>query len=211
LRGYRIELGEIEAVLNKHRDVQEAVALVREYEPGDRRLVAYVVPREPLALTSADLRDFVMQKLPEHMTPSRFHFMAKMPLSKNGKIDQRLLSTVEDDPESPGADDGPRSGAERLLAKIWSEALRIKHIGLDQNFFDLGGHSMLMPVIVLAVKERFGRDLSIVDFLAYPTVRSLAQRIEQTDERTTNISESTSRSARQKEYLKRRRETSRTE
>ncbi|UQA59462.1 non-ribosomal peptide synthetase/type I polyketide synthase [Polyangium aurulentum] len=176
VRGYRVELGEIEAVLGEHPDVREAAAAVREVSPGDRRIVAYVVMREGHVADAAKLRAHLKERLPEPMLPSRFVILQSLPLSPNGKVDRlRLPAPAEEHAAlAMGAPEAPRSALEQSLLAIWREVLGIERVGIDDAFFDVGGHSLLLARVRSAVAARLGIELSIVDLLRLPTIRTLA-------------------------------------
>ncbi|WP_344470664.1 AMP-binding enzyme, partial [Nakamurella flavida] len=155
IRGYRIELGEVQAVVSGHPAVRDAVVTVHEPTPGDKRLVAYCVPAAGQELPSASvLADDCARRLPEYMVPSGFVALESIPLNANGKVDRRALAAP--DRSSMRSDDAyvaPRTGTERLLAKIWSEVLGVDQIGVHDRFFDLGGHSILMIQVLAAARR----------------------------------------------------------
>jgi|GEM_PF-166635 len=197
IRGFRIELGEIEAVLQQHAEVEHAVVLAREDGSGERRLTAYVVARGRQQESARTLRDYLKGKLPDHMSPANYVFLDRLPLTANGKLDRKALPN----PEQPAAAVyvAPRTAIQQLIAKIWQEALAVERVGLDDNFFDLGGHSLLVARVRFTLREKLGRDVALVDFFTYPTVRTLAQRLEEASEKNPlNVSDSQLRAARQK-------------
>jgi len=156
LRGFRIELGEIEAAIARHPSVASVVASVWEAREGDERLVAYVVPTEGEEISENDLRKHARSVLPDYMVPQHFVELGALPLTPNGKVDRKAL------PSPAGAvadrDDfvPPRTGAEELLAGLWREALGQERIGVHDNFFDLGGHSLLCMQVVAQLARRTG-------------------------------------------------------
>ncbi|HWM91848.1 MAG TPA: amino acid adenylation domain-containing protein [Thermoanaerobaculia bacterium] len=176
IRGNRIELGEIEAVLGEHDGVQTAVVVARQ-EGATKRLVGYVVRRDP-GLTVSALRAFLSARLPEYMVPEAFVFLAAMPMTPTGKVDRRALpepgrSRPElDTPYAP-----PRDKTEEALARIWGELLGIDGIGVHDNLFELGGHSLLAAQIVTHVRQDLGVDLPLPEVFEHPTVELLARRI----------------------------------
>jgi amino acid adenylation domain-containing protein len=184
LRGFRIELGEIQAVLRQHPQIQENIVLVREDEPGDRRLVAYLVTNENIELSIGDLRTFLRKKLPDYMVPSAFIRLDALPLNANGKIDRAALPTP-DDPISQLRQTyvAPRAELERNLAKIWQETLRIAAVGVEDNFFDLGGHSLLLVRVVQEIQNSLGLEVSLMEMFEHPTIASLSRHLtsKQTD------------------------------
>ena len=174
VRGFRIELGEIESVIARHDDVHETVVMVREDVPGVRRVVAYVV-RRPGATTSAEaLRAFVRLQLPEHMVPSAIAFLEQLPVSPAGKIDRSRLP----EPTSSGpAAQAPASEMEQLVAAAWKSVLGVSTVGVDDNFFDLGGNSLLLAQVHARLSGVGDTPLSIVDMFQLPTVAALASRL----------------------------------
>ncbi|MBW4500881.1 MAG: amino acid adenylation domain-containing protein [Scytonema hyalinum WJT4-NPBG1] len=177
VRGFRIELGEIEAVLNQHPGVRESVVLAREDVPGDKRLVAYAVPNRDSAPTINELRDFLKEKLPEYMVPSAFVLLKELPVGPNGKVDRRSLRAPEQvRPE--GLFVAPRTPTEEILVKIWAEVLKLERLGIHDNFFDLGGHSLLTTQLLSKVRETFQVDVSLRSLLEMPTVAGLAEKID---------------------------------
>ncbi|NHC37938.1 non-ribosomal peptide synthetase [Scytonema millei] len=179
VRGFRIELGEVEAALRQHPQVREAIVIVREDKLGDRRLVAYVVPSQSTASTN-DLRLFLKDKLPEYMMPSAFVLLKQLPLTPNGKVDRQVLPAP--DASRPDLADtfvAPRTPVEKSLVEIWAEVLRLERIGINDNFFDLGGHSLLVTQVVSRVRDAFEIELPLRDFFAAPTVADLAVKIAQ--------------------------------
>ena len=181
LRGFRIELGEIEAVLTRDPEVQSAVVVVREDIPGDKRLVAYFVP-SGASISSAALKDLVRKRLPEYMVPSAFVEMKALPLSPNGKINRRLLPA----PDWSAAESGdvlePRNELEATLVKVWQSVLHVPNIGIRDNFFDLGGHSLMAARVLSEVEKITGKELPLSALFRGATVESLAQLIAQMQE-----------------------------
>ncbi len=178
LRGFRIELGEIEAVLGQHPEVQGSVALVREDEPGDKRLVAYVVASHEPTPTFSELRSFLKEKLPDYMIPSAFVFLNSLPLTPNGKVDRRALPTPDGvRPELDTAYQVPRGGVEQTLAQIWKQILRIDQVGRQDNFFELGGDSIL-SIQIVAKAHQSGLRVTPRHLFQYQTIAELAEVVE---------------------------------
>ncbi len=177
MRGYRIELGEIEVALARHSGVREAVVLVREDEPGDRRLVAYVVPAAEPAPAPADLRDALRQTLPEYMIPSAFVPLPALPVTPNGKVDRKALPAPAPISSNLRPEEG-RSALEDAIAGVWCEVLGVPRVGSEENFFDLGGHSLLLTQVQVLLRDRLGRDVSLMNLLTHTTVRALARHLE---------------------------------
>ncbi|HEU4880655.1 MAG TPA: amino acid adenylation domain-containing protein, partial [Longimicrobium sp.] len=172
IRGFRIELGEIEARLADHAAVREAVVLAREDVPGDRRLVAYVVGDAE----AEALRAHVRQSLPEYMVPSAFVFLDALPLTVNGKVDRKALPAPE--LAAGGEYLAPRTPVEEVLAEIWVEVLGLERVGVHDNFFDLGGHSLLIMRVLAHVQATFDLKISIRTVYSMPTLEAMAGEIE---------------------------------
>jgi non-ribosomal peptide synthetase component F len=178
VRGFRIEFGEIEAVLENQAGVGQAVVVAREFKPEDKRLVAYVVPKPGAELETADLRAALAATLPEYMVPSSLVLVASLPLTANGKIDRNALqnlSTLEK--ECDRAPDVPSNELERVIAQAWKEALGVDRVGLNENFFDLGAHSLIVAEVHIQLQQLLGRELSLVDLFQFPTVTALANHL----------------------------------
>ncbi len=174
IRGFRIEQGEVESALAAHPDVREAVVAVREDVPGDRRLVAYVVPRGEGGLDAADLRAFVRGKLPDYMVPAAFVTLAELPVTANGKLDRKALPAPQHDRREGEPVALPETVLERTIAAIWREILGLDHVGVDDNFFELGGHSLLMAEVLAKLRQQVDVPFSMVDLFRHPTIRTLA-------------------------------------
>ncbi|BBD63729.1 microcystin synthetase B [Nostoc commune NIES-4072] len=180
IRGFRIELGEIEAVLSQDPSVLQAVVIAREDVPGDQRLVAYVVPNQELTPTTTDLRRVLKEKLPDYMIPSAFVMVEALPLTPNGKLDRRALPAPQGlRPEMAANYEMPQTEAEVLIAAIWQEILQLEKVGINDNFFDLGGHSLLMVQIYNKLQKIFAQEFSMVEMFKYPTIHSLAKYLSQ--------------------------------
>ncbi|UOA09648.1 amino acid adenylation domain-containing protein [Methylobacter sp. S3L5C] len=176
IRGFRIELGEIEAKLIGHPSVAEIVVLAREDQPGNKRLVAYVIARDNAALTEDVLRDAIKQSVPDYMQPSAYVFLDEFPLTANGKVNRKAL--LPPDSYVAAIDgrpvDKPADPIEQALAAIWMELLGIMAVGVNQNFFDLGGHSLLAIQVVSRIQEHFGIELAMEDIFQNTTIKELA-------------------------------------
>ncbi len=183
VRGYRIELGEIEATLASEPRVKSCTVLVREDEPGNKQLVGYVIPRGDSLPTAEDLREFLKQKLPEYMAPAHFVFLDSLPLTQNGKVDRKALPAPSYGSVSADGDSAsPRTETEKALADIWAKLLKVERIGLHDDFFDFGGHSLTAMKAVSQIEERFGVNLSLADFLETPTIAGLAKKLQGEDQ-----------------------------
>jgi amino acid adenylation domain-containing protein len=175
IRGFRIELGEIESVLAQHQSVREAVVVTREAMPGDRQLVAYVVPAEAASLSVSSLKDFLSHKLPSYMIPSFFVLLDALPLTPNGKIDRKALPA----PDRTGLitkENFVSSGTptEEIIAGIWAEVLGLNQVGIHDNFFELGGHSLLATQVVSRLRKVFEIEIPLRTLFESPTVEKLA-------------------------------------
>jgi amino acid adenylation domain-containing protein/thioester reductase-like protein len=183
LRGFRIELGEIEAVLGKHPMVKESVVLVREDRPKQQQLVAYVVP-EPAhlnKLNSSDLQQFLQKQLPSYMIPSAFLKLESFPITPNGKIDRRALPKPEFQ-EIENTFLAARTETEITLVQLWSEVLDVEKVGINHNFFELGGNSLLTTKLILKLRSIFQVNLPLRVLFESPTVASLAIHLEKSQQ-----------------------------
>jgi amino acid adenylation domain-containing protein len=174
IRGFRIELGEVESVLSQHPQVQEAVVIARTDQPGNKQLVAYVVSHLELNHTSSNIRSFLKDKLPNYMVPSVFVSLEKMPLTPNGKVDRRALPAPDLRLSMKANYVPPRDTIELQLAQIWEEVLDVRPIGVRDNFFDFGGHSLLAISLMTRIQQQFGKNLSLATLFQNPTVDQLA-------------------------------------
>jgi amino acid adenylation domain-containing protein len=178
LRGFRIELGEIEALLARHPKVSNAVTMLREDVPGDKRLVAYLIPKlipKGDAPASAELKTYLKQHLPEYMVPSAFVVMRRFPLTPNEKIDRKALPAPEQNrPVSDRTFLAPRDAIEQQLAKIWEKVLGLQPIGVADNFFELGGHSLLAVRVFSQIEKTLGRKLPLATLFRAPTIEQIA-------------------------------------
>lgn len=178
LRGFRIELGEIESVILGHPSVDDCVVILREDRPGDKRLIAYFIPAASHALTGAELTRYVRDVLPNYMVPSAFVGLEAFPLMPSGKVNRRRLPAPGDSrPELSTGYVAPRNPIERELADIWGRVLGLDRIGIHDNFFDLGGHSLLSIQLRFEIKRALGVDASLATIFLRPTVEQLSSYI----------------------------------
>jgi amino acid adenylation domain-containing protein len=177
IRGFRIELLEIEAVLGEHPAVAEGVVVVREDVPGSKRLVAYAVARQGEPLDTAGVKDFLRQRLPEYMVPSALVTLPELPLTPNGKVDRRALPAPGADLADAGNFVAPRNAIEEMLAGIWCELLRLERVSVEDDFFALGGHSMLGTQLLTRIHEELHARLSLRSLFEEPTVAGLARAV----------------------------------
>ena len=203
LRGFRIEPSEIEAALVAHADVRDAAVIVREDTPGDQRLVAYVVTAS--AAQPAALRRFLQDRLPEHMIPSAYVPLDELPRNTQGKIDRGALPRPSGERQAEAAYIAPLAGVEQAIAAIWAEVLGVDRVGATDNFFDQGGHSLLLLRVHARMQQQLGGTLTVVDLFRYPTVRTLAQRLERPAPMAdVSVQRAKDRAAQQREALQRR-------
>jgi amino acid adenylation domain-containing protein len=175
LRGFRIELEEIETALSRHEAVRQCVVVAREDTPGDKRLVAYFEPRTESTPTVSDLRGYLAKGLPDYMVPSIFVPLEKLPATPNGKVDRKALPLPEIDRSAQEQSYvAPRNETERKLAEIWSKMLRVEQVGVNDNFFNVGGHSLLAIQAVSRIRDVFGVKIGIQALFDYPTIAGLA-------------------------------------
>jgi acyl-coenzyme A synthetase/AMP-(fatty) acid ligase/acyl carrier protein len=177
LRGHRVEPGEVEAVLGEHPAVRAAAVIAREDAPGEKRLVAYLVPEDP-APTMSELRRFLKERLPDFMVPAGFVLLESLPISPNGKLDRRALPAPDAGASGPEDDYvAPRTPVEELLATIWATVLRVDRVGVHSNFFELGGHSLMATQVISRIAASLGVELPLRAIFEAPTVAELAARI----------------------------------
>jgi amino acid adenylation domain-containing protein len=178
IRGFRIELGEVESLLCQHPRVRDTAVMVREDEPGNKCLVAYVAPRQQQVLTVSELRSFLKAKLPEHMMPSAFVFLDALPLTPNGKVDRRALPVPDRArPDLAVTFVAPRNPVEEVLAGIWAETLRLGRVGIYDNFFDLGGHSLVALQVMSRLQNALRVEVPLRTLFEKPTVAGLTAAI----------------------------------
>ncbi|MEG5139576.1 MULTISPECIES: non-ribosomal peptide synthetase [unclassified Microcoleus] len=180
IRGFRIELGEIETALAKHRAVKQAVVLAREDTPGDKRLVAYLAVNSEEQLAIADLRAYLQGQLPDYMVPAIFMTVEAMPKTPSGKIDRRALPAPDSQrQELSQGYAAPQSELEKVLAGIWSKLLKFDRVGIHDNFFEIGGNSLMTLQIALQVRALLQKDLPVVKLFQHPTIAQLANYLNQ--------------------------------
>ncbi|WP_017653093.1 non-ribosomal peptide synthetase [Fortiea contorta] len=198
VRGFRIELGEIETVIAQYPHVRETVVTADE-----NRLIAYVVPTA--IFTVSELRHFVKEKLPEYMLPAVFVMLEALPLTPNGKVDRTALPAPDNlRPELATNYQAPQSEVEKTIAKVWKQVLQLEKVGIYDNFFDIGGHSLLVVQVNNQLREILQRDLSIVEIFQNPTIKSLAEYLSQKSSETTILAKMRERVGKQKAALKQR-------
>jgi amino acid adenylation domain-containing protein len=177
LRGFRIELGEIEAVLCRHDAVRDAIVVARE-ERNEQRLVAYVVGEAPTTELPSQLRNYLQERLPDYMVPSVWVMLDALPLTTNGKVDRKALPAPDSQrPELSSAYIAPRSAIERDIAAVWQEVLGIENVGVNDNFFDLGGHSLQAVQVHGKLHAKFEKNLLLFELFQFPTIAAMAKYI----------------------------------
>lgn len=177
IRGFRIELGEIEAVLARHDAVAQVAVMVREDQPGDKRLVAYIVTTEEDHFDTEALRHFAAASLPDYMVPAAYVQIDAMPLTANGKLDQKSLPAPQLHLQQADGR-GPRNPKEEILCHLFEEVLDLPKISIDDRFFDIGGHSLLAVRLISRIRDALGVKLSIGTLFEAPNVASLAEKLE---------------------------------
>jgi len=179
IRGYRVEPGEIEHALNRHQGVSTSLVVAREDIPGDKRLIGFVVPIPGATLTHTGLRDVLRDALPEYMIPAAFVRLDSFPVTANGKVDRAALpvpdatNTLQDE-----AWDGSCTATEQQVAEIVGDLLKLEEIGLDDNFFLLGGHSLLGAQLIARLREAFGVEIGLRNLFEAPTVTALSAEVD---------------------------------
>jgi len=206
IRGLRIEIGEIEEVLTQHPEVREGVVVAREDVPGDKRLVAYLTGKQKAEINLDKLREFLKVKLPVYMVPAAFVQLETFPLTGSGKVDRKALPAPKGGRQTKKAYEAPKGRVEQIIAKIWQEVLEFEEVGIHDNFFDLGGHSLLLVRMRNRLQEHFEKEISIVDMFQRPTIKDLAKFLSDEQKGEPSFDRIRERAMRQKEILKRRRQ-----
>ncbi len=188
IRGFRIELGEIEAILESIEAVQSTLVIGKEFGTGDIRLIAYLIPAENQILDENNIKNILAEKLPDYMIPSYFVVIDKFPLTPNGKIDRKKLP----DPEislfhRKSEFSTATNHTEYKLIELWKQILKINSISIDYNFFDLGGNSLLATRLVISIENTFNKKLSLLEIFKTPTVRQIAEKLQQTENKAIDL------------------------
>jgi amino acid adenylation domain-containing protein len=180
VRGFRIELGEIESVLREHESVTEAVVVALEDNGSEKRLVAYLVAARDVLMNVGELRNYLKERLPDYMIPSAFVYLDSLPLTSHGKLDRKALPAPDSErPALAEAFLAPQTPTEKSLASIWMKLLRINRVGINDNYFELGGDSLLATQLVSQVRGAFEVELPLVELFRHPTLAELAASIEE--------------------------------
>ncbi|MFM6333039.1 MAG: MupA/Atu3671 family FMN-dependent luciferase-like monooxygenase, partial [Dolichospermum sp.] len=180
IRGHRIELGEIETILSRQVAVQEAVIIVREDIPGDKRLVAYIRPQPGQKLILSTIREYLLSHLPEYMVPSNFVVLEKFPLTPNHKVDRKALPAPMLAPGTVGdtvSTKIPQNHVEQTLIEIWQKVLQISNVGTQDSFFNLGGNSLIAVRLIAEIRSVFNVDLPLIKLFQFPTIIDISGQI----------------------------------
>jgi amino acid adenylation domain-containing protein len=179
IRGFRIEIGEIEALLNQYPGIQTSIVIVREDNPGDKRLVAYIVPENQTKIpTSSELRRVLKEKLADYMIPAAFVMLDALPLTPNGKVDTKSLPVPDWSANKSSEFVSPRTPTEEKLVNIFTSVLELETVGVEDDFFELGGHSLLATKLIAQLLKEFEVEITVIDLFEAPTVAELAQRVD---------------------------------
>ncbi len=200
VRGFRIEPGEIEVSLARHPSVRDCIVLTREDTVGEPQLVAYVIPDREHPPSASELRTFLHGVLPAFTVPSAFVFLDAFPTAPNGKLDRRSLPAPTDlHSDGTVTFEPPVSRLERSISGVWQDVLHLEKVGRTDNFFDLGGHSLLMVRVCDKLRDILGRDIAVVDLFTYSTVGALAAYIARGQEEIPSADEAKGRAQKQKD------------
>ena len=165
-------------MLASHPAIAHAVVTAREDRPGDRHLAAYFRRGDSVAPAGAELRAFLRKRLPEYMIPLTFTELEVLPMTPNGKVDRRRLPEPDRRRTGPpGSLIAPRTEIEGTIAQAWREVLRLNEVGVEDNFFDLGGHSLLLVQVQTRLRDTLGQEVPIVEMFQYPTIRTMATHV----------------------------------
>jgi amino acid adenylation domain-containing protein len=188
IRGFRVELGDVEAVLSRHPQASLAVVVARQTDVSrGKELVAYIAEKRSGVLTAGQLREYAKTHLPDYMIPSAFVVLERFPITANGKIDQAALpAPTQEVPAGTKTKTSPRNGTEQMLVDIWSETLRREYVGIHDNFFDLGGHSLVAMQVVSRIRDRLGVEMPLRWLFDQPVLSDLAARLAATSPEPTN-------------------------
>jgi amino acid adenylation domain-containing protein len=198
IMGHRIEPGEIEAVLGQHPSVGQIAVVARKLPRGDKQLAAYVVPAQPGNFSATELKTFLGDRLPPHMIPARIVAVDQFPLNHNGKVDRSLLAAMDQPAAQPAATNASATDMEQKIAGLWSRILGCR-VGLDDNFFDAGGNSLLLLEVNAELSKLVDRPLEWTELFEHTTVRSLASSLSGANGQSATLTKAQDRARRQKE------------
>ncbi len=201
VRGFRIELEEIEAHLLDHPHIQQAAVVAHATAAGETRLVGYVVPHKGKTIDPPQVRQFLKERLPDYMVPPLILVLEALPLTPSGKVDRKALPAAESLQKERPKFVAPTSGVEQQVAELWKEILQVDAVGVNDNFFDLGGHSLNVIQLQTRVKEVFHRDIAVVDLFKYPTVSAFAKFLSDGHDSVVKSEEARQRAAKQRSAL----------
>jgi acyl-CoA synthetase (AMP-forming)/AMP-acid ligase II/acyl carrier protein len=177
LRGFRIELGEIENAIRQYHGIQQVFIMVRDDRPGDKRLVAYIIPASGTILEVDKLRSFLREKIPAHLIPSAFVMIDTFPLTVNGKIDWKALPAPDQGTLGDRELVAPRNTAEQILCQIWMSVLGRDRLSVEDNFFDIGGNSLLAIQVMARIRKEFEIVVPVTKIFEYPSLSDLALQV----------------------------------
>lgn len=200
IRGFRIELGEIETALRRHPGVADCAVLAEQDSSGAKSLRAYVAAVQGTSPSRDEIRRFLAERLPEFMLPASFAFVAELPFSPNGKVDRAKLRLLERglEPEAAPKPATPLTGAQLLIAAVWKKVLGGNGFGVDDNFFDIGGNSLLLASVECQLRPSFAQPFTITDLFDHPTIRSLAAKLTDASKEGSLVLEAQERARRQR-------------
>jgi len=204
IRGYRIELGEIESLLLNQESIAEVVVILREDTVNDKRLVAYVVPKSGQSIDALALKKILANDLPEFMVPSIFVELKALPLTPNGKTDRNALPAPEQKKESASRVSfvKPENALQESIVACWQAVLNLEKIGLDDNFFDIGGHSLLVVEVLSKLRETIDKPVKMIDMFRFPTIRQFSNYLSDESDSNSKLSESEDRAKARKDARK---------
>ena len=204
--GHRIEPGEIESALTMHKGVKHVCVVPNTDENGTKRLVAYYAPSSQTTPAPRELKQFLQGKLPPYMLPALFVPLASLPLSTNGKVDRAALPEPLFASESALMREVPGTQLEQTLVDLWKRVLRIEHVGLDDNFFDVGGDSLLLVAVHSNLQKHLGTEIPVTDLFEFTTVRTLAEHLDKNQSADPSFSEIRMQAQKQREAFARQRD-----
>jgi acyl-CoA synthetase (AMP-forming)/AMP-acid ligase II/acyl carrier protein len=178
VRGYRVEPSEVSTVLGQHPAVESSIVVATEDAPGEKHLVAYVVLASGATVSASALREYLRQRLPDYMVPAAFVAIPKLPVTEQGKINRAALPAVNGNRLPDEVYVAPRTLVEEELVKILAPLLKVNRVGVNDNFFLLGGHSLMGTQVIARVSESFGVDLTLLKLFDHPTVAEMSAEIE---------------------------------
>jgi amino acid adenylation domain-containing protein len=204
VRGFRVEVGEIESVLSRHPAVREAAVLLREDTPGNRRLVAYIVGSQKDLIKVSELRKHLAAQLPDYMVPAIFVALESLPKNRNGKVDRPSLPVPDNArPELDASYVAPRDSTEQTISLIWRDVLKTDKVGINDNFFDLGGNSLALIQVRSKLRDAFQKEIPVVEMFEYSTIRALVERLNSLADDRARLQRVEERARKQKEAINR--------